>query len=326
MTLFSKLKEPVLIKQHSDLEFQLNKMKEIKEKLNSEGKKLIEQDMKKIEYGLIGEKQIEFELMNSHIPMYVIRDLHLKSQELTAQIDFFVITRKLNLIIECKNLFGDITITEDGQFIRKMTWGNRSIKEGLYSPITQNKRHLDLLKKIRIDNASNTLIKFTIDKTYDDFFKSIIVLANPKTVLNDKYAPKDIKNQIIRADQLVDYIHTILNNSKELKSSDKEMELLADKYLKMDMENEVDYLAKYEQYLDDNHMDSELLLALREYRTKKSKEQEVKAYYIFNNATLDELVARKPKTIADLKNVSGFGEVKCNQYGVDITRIINSFS
>ena len=34
----------------------------------------------------------------------------------------------------------------------------------------------------------------------------MVVLANPKTVLNAKYAPKVIREQVIRADGLIDYI------------------------------------------------------------------------------------------------------------------------
>ena len=34
-----------------------------------------------------------------------------------------------------------------------------------------------------------------------DFFRPIVVLSNSKSILNTKYAPKEIKNDIIRADQ-----------------------------------------------------------------------------------------------------------------------------
>jgi hypothetical protein len=52
------------------------------------------------------------------------------------------------------------------------------------------------------------------DKYFEDFYKSVVVLANPKTVLNAKFAKKEIKKKVIRADQLVKYIKDIYVNSK----------------------------------------------------------------------------------------------------------------
>ena len=46
-------------------------------------------------------------------------------------------------MIECKNLVGDIEVNSNGDFIRKLTYGRRVIKNGIYSPITQNRRHLE---------------------------------------------------------------------------------------------------------------------------------------------------------------------------------------
>ena len=81
---------------------------------------------------------------------------------------------------------------------RTMEFGGRKKKEGIYSPITQNQRHLELMKKIKIDNKNNILIKFMAGRYFEDFNKS--VLANPKTVLNAKYAKKEVKDKVIRAD------------------------------------------------------------------------------------------------------------------------------
>lgn len=53
--------------------------------------------------------------------------------------------------------------------------------------------------------------------------KSIVVLANPKTVLNARFAKKEVKDQVIRADQLNSYIKKHINDSKELAFNDKEM-------------------------------------------------------------------------------------------------------
>lgn len=54
-------------------------------------------------------------------------------------------------------------------------------------------------------------------------FKKEVVLANPKTVLNDRYAKKEVKEKVIRADQLLTVIRKMNSESKELKSSMKNM-------------------------------------------------------------------------------------------------------
>ena len=61
--------------------------------------------------------------------------------------------------------------------------------------------------------------------------------------------------------------------------------------------------------------DSRLLLALKTLRARLAKEEQVPAYVIFSNATLDEMAAKKPKTMDQLLAVSGVGEAKAKRYG-----------
>ncbi len=94
MGLFDRLKEPVFLKESSNAEEQLERLKKLEPYLNSDGKTLINQDIKCLEYGMFGEKQIAFELKNSHIPMYILHDVYLEDGELSAQIDYLVFTKK----------------------------------------------------------------------------------------------------------------------------------------------------------------------------------------------------------------------------------------
>lgn len=66
-----------------------------------------------------------------------------------------------------------------------------------------------------------------------------------------------------------------------------------------------------------------LYIKLKEYRWNKSKEDNVKPYYIYSNSTLEDLIKFKPKSIDELKSIKGFGEVKSEKYGNDIINIIN---
>ena len=143
MGLFNKLKEPIFVKESSTAEVQLQQLKALLESAPKEVLPAIERDIKLIQYGIQGEKNITFELKNSHMPLLILHDLYLSKGDLSAQIDYLVITRKKHYVIECKNLFGNIEINNNGDFIRTMNYGNKTVKEAIYSPITQNRRHME---------------------------------------------------------------------------------------------------------------------------------------------------------------------------------------
>lgn len=335
MRLFDKLNGPLIYKDSDYARNQLEVLNGLHDKASGEKKRLIAQDIRLLEYGIKGEENVLFELMNSFMPMLVLRDLHLQYDGLSAQIDFLVVTRKLTFLIECKNMFGDIEVNNAGDFILTLEFDGKKKKEGIYSPITQNKRHLELLKAIRRDSISNVIIRMAFEKFFDDNYKSIIVMANPKTVLDVRKADKGIRDQIIRNDQLVAYIKEMTVKSKNEASSDKTMYEQAERFANLHKPLDRDYTSKY--IIDSGHEsksipetiknpdESPLFKDLKEYRLIKSREEGVKAYFIFNNSQLDELVLRMPDSLESLKEVSGFGEVKAGKYGSDILTIISRY-
>ena len=131
MSLFNRMKEPIFLKESSNAELHLEKLKEIEPLLNSEGQAIIKQEIKNLEYGIAGEKNIAFELRNSHVPMYILHDIYLEDGDLSAQIDYLVFTKKICFVIECKNLFGDIEINSRGEFIRTTEFNGKKKKEGI---------------------------------------------------------------------------------------------------------------------------------------------------------------------------------------------------
>lgn len=244
MGIFSKMREPVFLKEDSSAKEQLAALKALLPQASGKVKTQLEQDIRNLQYGIYGEDKIIFELKNSHMPMFVLHDLFLEDEDQSAQIDFYIVTPKMNFVLECKNLYGNIEITEDGSFIRTMFYGRKVSKEGIYSPVTQNERHLELIKKIRGKNC-NAFTRAMFDKYYYSFNRSLIVLANPKTVLNDQNAPQEIKSHVIRADQLIRYIKSANGASKELPSSAKEMETHARAMLSLHKASSKDYTEKY---------------------------------------------------------------------------------
>jgi len=58
--------------------------------------------------------------------------------------------------------------------------------------------------------------------------------------------------------------------------------------------------------------------ALKEWRLARAREDEVPAYVVFNDRTLAELVAREPRTLAELAAVPGIGPAKLERYGAEL--------
>jgi ATP-dependent DNA helicase RecQ len=72
--------------------------------------------------------------------------------------------------------------------------------------------------------------------------------------------------------------------------------------------------------------DEELFNHLRRVRRDFAVEENVPAYVIFSDATLDEMAKQKPMTESDLLLVSGVGEHKLNKYGASFLTAIINFS
>ena len=123
---------------------------------------------------------------------------------------------------------------------------DRYYKEGIYSPITQNQRHLQVLKERRSENDGKILAAWK-NYLFKDFFRGLVVLANPKTVVNDRYAKKEVKEQVIRADQLIETIKRMNKASKESASSLKDLKEMGERYLQMHIEKPITYIEKFKQ-------------------------------------------------------------------------------
>ena len=316
MSFKDKLKEPVIYKGSNKAVEELN---QIQEYLKEHNDKELEKKARRIQYGIDGEKNILFELKNSHFPMYVLHDVYMVNHDLSAQIDYIIITPSMVYFIECKNLIGTIMIDAMGNFTREYTYNGKRIKEGIYSPITQSQRHLDLYKSLRA-KRQGTVMKFIYDKTFSNNFKSLVVLANPKSILKSRYAPKEIKDKVIKADQLIDYIK---RHEQSAFRNQKDMIELADIFLSYHQDKEIQSIQKENNSVIEEKNDS-LIEQLKNYRLTKAKEKNLPPYYVFNDETLNEIISIKPQTIDELLTVKGFGQKKCEWYGNDILQIIRS--
>ncbi len=250
MGIFDKYKEPVFLKESSNAAEEIELLQSLLEKAPEDIQKQIQQDIRCLQAGKAGEDRIAFELKNSHMPMFILHDLYLVHGEYTAQIDYLIITRKRCFVLECKNLYGDIEVNSAGDFIRTMKYGNRYLKEGIYSPITQNQRHMEVIKAVRSESKGNIVTKTIFERYFEQNYRSVVVLANPQTVLNSRYAKKEVKDKIIRADQLITYIKRVNNERSAEDNGEKHMEEIAGWFLGKHQENPKNYFAKYESLVN----------------------------------------------------------------------------
>jgi ATP-dependent DNA helicase RecQ len=72
-------------------------------------------------------------------------------------------------------------------------------------------------------------------------------------------------------------------------------------------------------------VDPELREYVREWRRIAAKEQNVPAYLVMHDASLEELCSKRPRSIAQLLRVSGFGERKAAKYGEQILAALERF-
>lgn len=321
MGIFDKIKEPIFLKEDSSASLQLAALQELAK--NSSGKLAdrLDQEIKFLEAGIFGENTILYELRNSHIPMFVIHDLYLEFGDLTAQIDFMIFTRKHYFVVECKNLFGNIEITNTGDFIRTVTFGCTTKREGLYSPITQNRRHLELIKQIRSAEKGNILTKTIFENDFYNNYRSIVVLANPKAILNAKYAPKDVREQVIRADQLAAFIRKADSDPKSVESSEKLMESVARFFLGTHKPMKTDYTAKFRAQIeteeDPKHVASSKPEADEKPETDSRPESDIKPEaYVKPEVDSASEKEQKPGTVVH----SNSEKILCPKCGAEMIR------
>lgn len=346
--------EPTFIKDFEKENQQLLDLIELSKKTTSDKKELIDRDIAFLKQGLDGEQNVSFELKNSFIPMLCLHDIRLEFNDYVAQMDFIVITHKFIYVLETKKLNGDIEITADGDFIRyfKNNIGKVIKKEGIYSPISQNTRHVTILKEM--------LTKHGLIRTFP--IKSAVIIANPKTILNKTKCPKAIQNQLYKYDQLTSLLKRELEKLKdEIPYREKQMFEIAEFLIKNDKPIAFDNMSRYSLTEDDfvtnrqdgatpktvektvdkkaiemqesineapkakslvNIEDTTVYKALKEYRLNTSRAEGIKPYYIYNNDEMEAIIRVNPKTKEELMKCKGFGEAKIQKYGESIISIL----
>ncbi len=334
--------DTIFYKEDSDLQSRYDALKKLNEEHPNNEELLSELYI--IKKGLDGENEIAYQLKKSHIGMYVLRDVKVKHEDLTAQIDYVIITPTYDYYIECKNLVGNITVTAKGDFIREFTVNGRKIKKGMYSPLRQVEAQREVLRKIWESNTS-TLIKFFASKNFEHYRRVLVVAANQETILNTNKSPKDMKYKILRADGLVRQIEYDIKHKADNDPyySKKDMEKTAQYYIDISYNEDINYYDYYKEKfsltsgkeipviksndnpdnIEKEKMNDNLREKMIAFRKNRSNQMNIPAYYIFSNDELNKLLELRPKTLDELKNANILSPVKINTHGQQIIDELN---
>lgn len=283
--LFSKFKSSLLYYQGNSGKDYLEQLKR-----NQSNRKNSEYNINCLKKGLNGENKVLYTLTHISLPMYIMHDVKLKCNDLKAQIDFVIVTKKTIYILEIKDLNGNLDIEDDGTFTRK--FGSR--KTGIKNPLTQNNDHEKLIKAI----LKKEKLKGPVD--------SIIVLANDNSYVHFKKGAKQYKNKIFRNDKLEEGFIS-LEKKRHIIRQEPQIKHICDSILKY-------------QYHEQNN--STLIDQLKQYRQQISKTENVPPYIIFHDTTIMDLAKKLPTTIDELHDIVGLGKSKIEKYGIEILNII----
>jgi len=309
-------------KQISDLEGLVILLK------NGYKKEIVLRDLAFLKKGIEGENNAYFELKNSFLPILCLHDIRLEYKGYSAQYDFIVISDKFICVLETKSLNGNIIIDQQGNFIRVFLDknGKELKREGIYSPVVQNERHLNILKEVLKEKK---IMRETL-------YLSYIVIANPKTIIHKKNCPPNIDKIVIKHDQIINTLK--YHQDKSIYHKFEKFLFEIAHWLKQnDKPIEIDYISKYKLTEDDflnipnneicvtfnleRKSREELCVELKKYRLTTSKRENIPAYYIFNNEEMDMLIEKYPTNEKELLEVKGFGKVKVDKYGSGIFKI-----
>ena len=309
LDVFEKFRDTIILKEDCDLERKVKYLESLKKKYPNN--KDLNQQLFAAQKGLEGENEILYQLKKANIGMFVLHDVNIEYEDLKAQIDF----------------------------IREYKFKGHSVKKGMESPYRQVQAQRDVYKKIWF-KLQGKLKSFLFEKSFEGFHRILVVAANGENILNTKLAPKEMRNNVIKADALIRKLEYDRDHSeKDLWDNKKQMEEWANHFLRLNV-NKANEKEKIEKNNEENVIKEELNISekveevksdekgikdkLIDFRKKRSVERKIPAYYIFNNEELDKILEHMPKTFEELKNLKILTDVKVNSHGKDIVNIINS--
>lgn len=75
-----------------------------------------------------------------------------------------------------------------------------------------------------------------------------------------------------------------------------------------------------------NPKETERMRVIREWRLEYAKAQDMPAFIIFSNRTLEDIARKNPATLADLESVYGLGQQRVDAFGKELLEVLRSIA
>ena len=205
----------------------------------------IERELKCLASGERNEQNSAYYLDFSYKDSYnwaLIHDLRIEHRGRIAQIDHLLINRFLDVyVLESKNYYYGIKITEEGEFL---VWSGKGY-QAIESPFEQNQRHIQALQSSVEDrNLGPKRLGFAIPISY----RNVVLVSPTSKVLKPKAATFDL-SAVIKADAFVSVVDKVMEKKSiveapKIVSSDT-LRDFSEKIARLHRPGSIDYAAKF---------------------------------------------------------------------------------
>lgn len=192
---------------------------------------IIHSDWARRNAGHNGEMTIYYHLTNIDEDFYFIfHDLRLKTGDYFFQIDFLLITSRFILIIEAKNISGELVFDQQGQLIRTIN----DKTEGFSDPVAQAQSHQRCLRKWL---AAHHFAPLPIDY--------LVTISQPSTIIKMERTDPQIRRRVRPAPSLYDFIQSLNQTFRKEMIDPKALKKLSKLLLKKHTPLQPDLLKEY---------------------------------------------------------------------------------
>jgi hypothetical protein len=152
----------------------------------------IQEDWARRNAGFKGEKTVNYflSLLNDH-PYHIFHNLRLANNQFYFQMDFPLLTTRYALIIETKNIAGELLFDEQGQLIRTLN----SKTDGYSDPVAQAQHHQRSLRK--------WLMEHPFPPIPVDY---VVIISQPSSIIKMKRADPAVRQRVLPASGLHNFI------------------------------------------------------------------------------------------------------------------------
>lgn len=176
---------------------------------STETKKLIDREIKNLRSGIKGEEEAAYEMsvrFKDNKNWFVLHDLRIEVDGLTAQIDHLIINRFLEMYVcESKRFFEGIAINEQMEF--SAFYGGKPY--GIPSPIEQNKKHVAILEKLFKSEAVELPKRLGLS-IKPKYITNVLVSKNSRISRPSKKSNE--LESIVKTDQFISHIGKLIEN------------------------------------------------------------------------------------------------------------------